>query len=186
MLKSGGNFSGDARYEGFCIDLLKEIARMVGFTYRIELVPDGKYGVYDYETGEWNGIVRQLMDKVSVWTGVYVRTSASLADYRARIVWDSRAFRASALQHVRKFVIITFFVSISIRWFDRTHVHGLQFTLVRRLLIPFRRWWMRAHTRAIIRGKRISRAHSRMAAFVLDYQIEEPNHGGWAEPGDWR
>ncbi|XP_067207077.1 glutamate receptor ionotropic, kainate 2-like [Linepithema humile] len=63
MLKSGGNFSGDARYEGFCIDLLKEIARMVGFTYRIELVPDGKYGVYDYETGEWNGIVRQLMDK---------------------------------------------------------------------------------------------------------------------------
>ncbi|XP_012543079.1 glutamate receptor ionotropic, kainate 2 isoform X4 [Monomorium pharaonis] len=63
MLKSGGNFSGNARYEGFCIDLLKEIARMVGFTYRIELVPDGKYGVYDYETGEWNGIVRQLMDK---------------------------------------------------------------------------------------------------------------------------
>lgn len=67
MLRSEGNFSGNARYEGFCIDLLKEIARMVGFAYRIELVPDGKYGVYDYETGEWNGIVRQLMDKVSVW-----------------------------------------------------------------------------------------------------------------------
>ncbi|XP_076628916.1 glutamate receptor ionotropic, kainate 2 isoform X2 [Colletes latitarsis] len=63
MLKSRGNFSGNARYEGFCIDLLKKIAHMVGFTYRIELVPDGKYGVYDYETGEWNGIVRQLMDK---------------------------------------------------------------------------------------------------------------------------
>ncbi|XP_017759689.1 PREDICTED: glutamate receptor ionotropic, kainate 2-like isoform X3 [Eufriesea mexicana] len=63
MLKSRGNFSGNARYEGFCIDLLKEIAHMVGFAYRIELVPDGKYGVYDYETGEWNGIVRQLMDK---------------------------------------------------------------------------------------------------------------------------
>ncbi|XP_015191006.1 PREDICTED: glutamate receptor ionotropic, kainate 2-like isoform X2 [Polistes dominula] len=63
MLRSRGNFSGNERYEGFCIDLLKEIAHMVGFTYRIELVPDGKYGVYDYETGEWNGIVRQLMDK---------------------------------------------------------------------------------------------------------------------------
>ncbi|XP_053978309.1 glutamate receptor ionotropic, kainate 2-like isoform X2 [Hylaeus volcanicus] len=63
MLKSRGNFSGNARYEGFCIDLLKKIAHMVGFTYRIELVPDGRYGVYDYETGEWNGIVRQLMDK---------------------------------------------------------------------------------------------------------------------------
>ncbi|EFN77448.1 Glutamate receptor, ionotropic kainate 2 [Harpegnathos saltator] len=60
MLKTGGNFSGNARYEGFCIDLLKEIARVVGFTYRIELVPDGKYGVYDYETGEWNGIKADL------------------------------------------------------------------------------------------------------------------------------
>ncbi|XP_074105438.1 glutamate receptor ionotropic, kainate 2 isoform X2 [Cotesia typhae] len=63
MLRNTGNFSGNERYEGFCIDLLREIARMVGFTYKIELVPDGKYGVYDYETGEWNGIVRQLMDK---------------------------------------------------------------------------------------------------------------------------
>nr|AVH87294.1 ionotropic receptor 6 [Holotrichia parallela] len=36
---------------------------MVGFEYRIELVPDGKYGAIDLETGEWNGIVRQLMDK---------------------------------------------------------------------------------------------------------------------------
>ncbi|XP_058801348.1 glutamate receptor ionotropic, kainate 2-like isoform X2 [Phymastichus coffea] len=63
MLRSKGNFSGNDRYEGFCIDLLKEIAHMVGFAYSIELVPDGKYGVYDYETGEWNGIVRQLMDK---------------------------------------------------------------------------------------------------------------------------
>lgn len=66
MVKNRGNFSGNARYEGFCIDLLKEIAHMVGFGYKIELVPDGKYGVYNYETGEWNGIVRQLMDKVSV------------------------------------------------------------------------------------------------------------------------
>ncbi|KAK0079071.1 hypothetical protein PV325_001756 [Microctonus aethiopoides] len=63
MLKSSGNYSGNERYEGFCIDLLREIARVVGFTYKIELVPDGKYGVYNYETGEWNGIVRQLMDK---------------------------------------------------------------------------------------------------------------------------
>ncbi|XP_068994307.1 glutamate receptor ionotropic, kainate 2 isoform X5 [Neodiprion pinetum] len=63
MLGAQANLTGNSRYEGFCIDLLKEIAKMVGFTYRIELVPDGKYGVYNYETGEWNGIVRQLMDK---------------------------------------------------------------------------------------------------------------------------
>nr|CAD7455230.1 unnamed protein product [Timema tahoe] len=57
------NRTGNSRYEGFCIDLLKEISIMVGFEYQIHLVPDGKYGVYDLDTGEWNGIVRQLMDK---------------------------------------------------------------------------------------------------------------------------
>lgn len=65
MLRSQLNLIGNDRYEGFCIDLLREIAKMVGFEYRIELVPDGKYGVIDLDTGEWNGIVRQLMDKVS-------------------------------------------------------------------------------------------------------------------------
>ena len=67
MHRAQSNLSGNSRYEGFCIDLLREIATMVGFEYRIELVPDGKYGVYDLETGEWNGIVRQLMDKVGLF-----------------------------------------------------------------------------------------------------------------------
>ncbi|KAL1459759.1 hypothetical protein WDU94_011714 [Cyamophila willieti] len=60
---SSVNLTGNDRYEGFCIDLLRSIAGMVGFEYSIQLVPDGKYGVFDYESGEWNGIVRQLMDK---------------------------------------------------------------------------------------------------------------------------
>lgn len=56
--------SENSDFEGFCIDILQQIAKMVGFDYKIKLVPDGKYGVYDFETGEWNGIVRELMDKV--------------------------------------------------------------------------------------------------------------------------
>ncbi|XP_060534692.1 glutamate receptor ionotropic, kainate 2-like isoform X3 [Cylas formicarius] len=63
LLKPNPILQGNDRYEGFCIDLLKELAAMVGFEYRIELVPDSKYGAIDLETGEWNGIVRQLMDK---------------------------------------------------------------------------------------------------------------------------
>lgn len=82
MVKNRGNFSGNARYEGFCIDLLKEIAHMVGFGYKIELVPDGKYGVYNYETGEWNGIVRQLMDKVSV---SILETSQFRAEFNTKV-----------------------------------------------------------------------------------------------------
>lgn len=65
MLKqSQRNDSQGVRLEGFCIDLLKTISDMVGFEYNLSLVPDGKYGVYNYKTGEWNGMVKQLIDKV--------------------------------------------------------------------------------------------------------------------------
>lgn len=62
---SNNELNQNELFEGFCIDILRLIAKMVGFEYNIKLVPDGKYGVYDLETGEWNGIVRELMDKVS-------------------------------------------------------------------------------------------------------------------------
>lgn len=65
MVKDDKNITGNAKFEGFCIDLLKSIANQVGFQYTIQLVPDNKYGVFDPETGEWNGIVRELMEKVS-------------------------------------------------------------------------------------------------------------------------
>ena len=42
MIKEG-NFTGNDRFEGFCIDLLKGIAAQVGFQYTIKLVPDGEY-----------------------------------------------------------------------------------------------------------------------------------------------
>ncbi|KAK3923821.1 Glutamate receptor ionotropic, kainate 1 [Frankliniella fusca] len=67
MLRDGwANLTGNDRFEGFCIELLQTIAATVGFEYTLQLVPDGKYGVFDLDTGEWNGIVRQLMDKVTL------------------------------------------------------------------------------------------------------------------------
>ncbi|XP_023309783.1 glutamate receptor ionotropic, kainate 2 [Anoplophora glabripennis] len=63
MVKDEKNLTGNSRYEGFCIDLLKWIAAQVGFQYTIRLVPDHMYGVYNPETKEWNGIVRELKEK---------------------------------------------------------------------------------------------------------------------------
>jgi Ligated ion channel L-glutamate- and glycine-binding site len=70
MLKRGGDQhasdatrGGPDEFEGFCVDLLQEIAGSVGFNYVIEIVPDGKYGAPD-RNGVWNGMVRQLIDKV--------------------------------------------------------------------------------------------------------------------------
>ncbi|NP_001273813.1 glutamate receptor ionotropic, kainate 4-like precursor [Musca domestica] len=49
-------------YKGYCIDLINEIAEIVHFDYTIEEVEDGKFGNMD-EKGEWNGIVKKLIDK---------------------------------------------------------------------------------------------------------------------------
>ncbi|ACY70466.1 hypothetical protein DVIR88_6g0003 [Drosophila virilis] len=63
MVKEDANLTGNAKFEGFCIDLLKAIAQQVGFQYKIELVPDNMYGVYIPETNSWNGIVQELMER---------------------------------------------------------------------------------------------------------------------------
>ncbi|XP_044316488.1 glutamate receptor ionotropic, kainate 2 isoform X2 [Drosophila rhopaloa] len=63
MVKEDKNLTGNIRFEGFCIDLLKAIAQQVGFQYKIELVPDNMYGVFIPETNSWNGIVQELMER---------------------------------------------------------------------------------------------------------------------------
>jgi hypothetical protein len=67
MKKGESNLTGNARYEGFCIDLLKDVANLVGFQYTIEAVEDGKYGVEDPVTKEWNGVVKELIHGVSLF-----------------------------------------------------------------------------------------------------------------------
>lgn len=64
MMHYEKNYTGNSRFYGFCVDLLEAVAREVGFSYRLDLVPDRKYGARDPETGEWNGIVRELMRHV--------------------------------------------------------------------------------------------------------------------------
>ncbi|XP_065574703.1 glutamate receptor ionotropic, kainate 1-like isoform X9 [Artemia franciscana] len=63
MLRDGYNSTDPNGFEGFCIDLLKHISRKAGFNYQIRLSPDGYYGSINLETGEWNGIVKQLIEK---------------------------------------------------------------------------------------------------------------------------
>ncbi|NXN09389.1 GRIK3 protein, partial [Indicator maculatus] len=59
--KSDTALFGNDRFEGYCIDLLKELAVILGFTYEIRLVEDGKYGAQD-EKGQWNGMIKELID----------------------------------------------------------------------------------------------------------------------------
>lgn len=61
--KSDKPLYGNDRFEGYCLDLLKELSNILGFSYEVKLVSDGKYGAQN-DKGEWNGMVRELIDHV--------------------------------------------------------------------------------------------------------------------------
>ena len=42
---------------------LQAISDVLGFKFKLYSVPDNFYGVQDPDTGDWNGIVRQLLDR---------------------------------------------------------------------------------------------------------------------------
>jgi hypothetical protein len=45
MLKANSeNFTGNDRFEGYCVDLTKRLAEMVNFTYELRLVKDRNFG----------------------------------------------------------------------------------------------------------------------------------------------
>uniref|UniRef100_A0A8K9UPI6 Glutamate receptor n=1 Tax=Oncorhynchus mykiss TaxID=8022 RepID=A0A8K9UPI6_ONCMY len=62
--KSDKPLYGNDRFEGYCLDLLKELSNILGFAYEVKLVSDGKYGAQN-DKGEWNGMVRELIDHVA-------------------------------------------------------------------------------------------------------------------------
>ncbi|ELW59449.1 Glutamate receptor, ionotropic kainate 1 [Tupaia chinensis] len=75
--KSDKPLYGNDRFEGYCLDLLKELSSILGFIYDVKLVPDGKYGAQN-DKGEWNGMVKELIDHradlaVAPLTITYVR-----------------------------------------------------------------------------------------------------------------
>lgn len=57
------DLEGNDRYEGFCVDMLKELADILKFKYRIRLVGDGLYGVPG-TNGTWTGMVGELISRV--------------------------------------------------------------------------------------------------------------------------
>ncbi|KAK2587125.1 hypothetical protein KPH14_002887 [Odynerus spinipes] len=49
-------------WSGFCIDLIKDLEKILNFTYEIREPYDNKYGDLNFTTMEWNGMIRELMD----------------------------------------------------------------------------------------------------------------------------
>ena len=54
----------NSRYKGLCIDLLQRLQEDLKFSFTLYIVEDGNYGAIDEETGEWNGLVGDLVKEV--------------------------------------------------------------------------------------------------------------------------
>ena len=64
-MKKIGNYTGNDAYEGYCMDMLEELAERLEFNYVLHSPSDGNWGAKSAETQEWNGMVREIIDGVS-------------------------------------------------------------------------------------------------------------------------
>lgn len=62
--ESSQKLVGNDQFEGYAIDLIYEISKLLGFNYTLKLVPDGRYGSYNEETKEWDGMMGELLQQV--------------------------------------------------------------------------------------------------------------------------
>ncbi|CAB3398042.1 unnamed protein product [Caenorhabditis bovis] len=61
LKKNHYELDANSKFEGFCIDLLAELSKDLGFTYTIHAVKDGKYGNDKYGNGSWDGMIGEIL-----------------------------------------------------------------------------------------------------------------------------
>ncbi|KAJ8723589.1 hypothetical protein PYW08_003501 [Mythimna loreyi] len=62
MQESTDRLTGNDRYEGFCIELIDRLAKLLQFNYTLVEQEDGDYGSRDNATGRWSGMLGRLME----------------------------------------------------------------------------------------------------------------------------
>lgn len=64
--KEGEVLLGNDRFEGYSMDLIDSIAKVLGFKYEFILTPkhDSTVGSLDKNTKKWNGLIKLILDRV--------------------------------------------------------------------------------------------------------------------------
>lgn len=57
---------GNDRYEGFGIDVIQELSKLLGFNYTFVEQEDGSYGVLNKTTGIWDGMMGEIIAGVNI------------------------------------------------------------------------------------------------------------------------
>lgn len=87
LRENSDQLEGNDKFDGFCVDLLYEIAKVFrkdfnsDFKFVIKSSPDNKYGRPNKETGEWDGMIGDLMRHqtdllIADLTATYLRETA--------------------------------------------------------------------------------------------------------------
>ena len=63
LVKDSEQKTGNDRFEGYSMDLIKAISEILGFNYTFRTVADGTYGSYDRETETWSGMIGELLSQ---------------------------------------------------------------------------------------------------------------------------
>lgn len=61
---SSVTLDGNDRYEGFGIDLIKELSEMSGFKYTFRIQEDFNSGYINDTTKKWNGMIGEVINGV--------------------------------------------------------------------------------------------------------------------------
>lgn len=64
MKLSSNTLEGNDRYEGFGIDLIKELSEMSGFNYTFIIQEDFNSGYMDEKTKKWDGMIGEVINGV--------------------------------------------------------------------------------------------------------------------------
>lgn len=87
---------------GYCIDLLKELARKNNFTYSLALSPDGQFGSFGPKNGtgkkEWNGLIGELVnDRADM-----IVAPLTINPERAQVIEFSKPFKYQGITILEK------------------------------------------------------------------------------------
>ncbi|GLG96202.1 Glutamate receptor 1 [Gryllus bimaculatus] len=72
---------GNDQFEGYSLDLIAAIARILNMTFEFRLVPDSEYGSFNPKTQKWTGLLGELLERradlaICDLTITYVREEA--------------------------------------------------------------------------------------------------------------
>ena len=117
MMVDKTNSSHGIRYVGFVADLIQKLSEVVGFRYELYIAPDNKYG-YRQNDGSWNGMVKELLDKVMMCPCPDIDTSFNVIHATFRKLYGHRSYLVhqfkTSVSHILKGLITEWFPVIFI------------------------------------------------------------------------